>query len=131
MATGVSMTITGDATSLEEFAARGLAATEAMGALLEPRDWYFTFGAGHRAYGWLYSDVGKWPPASELGGGFRLDDRYVVIHGTHASARARMVEFFGQVWCAQYPTPEAAGVDKYNLTELVLTELTENKEGTP
>lgn len=79
-----------------------------------PRDWYFTFGAGHRGYASSssYALAGK---------GFRLDNRYVVINGTFASARERMFEIFGQVWCAQYGTAESAGVDEYGLTELVIT----------
>jgi len=54
------------------------------------QDWYFTFGCGH---GWE---------------GF-----YCVIHGTYDSARAKMVADFGIKWCMQYPSAEAAGVERW------------------
>ena len=67
------------------------------------RDWVFTFGSGHRAYAALARR--RFEP-SEAGQGFPLHNRYVVIGGTLADARRRMVEIFGQVW---------------KLTELVIT----------
>lgn len=78
-----------------------------------PRDWYFTFGAGHRAY----ASSSSYPL---MGKGFSLANRYVVINGTFTSARERMLEIFGQVWCAQYGTPQSAGVEEFGLTELVV-----------
>jgi len=55
--------------------------------------------------------------------GFRLDDRYVVFRDmTHAEARGHMVHYFGAVWSGEYESLEAAGVEKYGLTELVITE---------
>lgn len=43
------------------------------------QEWLFTFGSGQQH-----------------------DGRFVRITGTHASARARMVEVFGTAWCDQY-----------------------------
>lgn len=83
------------------------------------RDWIFTFGAGHRGHAMLRGD--RQTPSSAMGQGFRLDNRYVVINGTFRSARARMVDLFGQVWCAQYGARELAGIDEYGLVELPLT----------
>lgn len=85
----------------------------------EPRDWYFTFGSGHRAYARLGGPI---PLQGEQGQGFRLADRYVIIHGTYTTARQRMYEIFGAVWSSQYGTRESAGVDEYGLTELVITD---------
>jgi hypothetical protein len=80
-------------------------------------DWYFTFGAGHRAHSALHR--ARFEP-SEAGEGFRLDNRYVILHGTHDEARARMVKIFGQVWSGMYSNPRDAGVEEYGLTELVI-----------
>lgn len=83
-----------------------------------PREWVFTFGASHRGHAIL--DGARIEPG-EQGAGFRLDSRYVVIYGTEQEARARMVEIFGQVWASQYSTRAGAGVNRYGLTELVIT----------
>jgi len=60
-------------------------------------DWIFTFGHGQQHF-----------------------KCYCVIHGTFISAREKMFEHFGPKWCFQYTSKEAAGVDKWNLTELKL-----------
>ncbi|MGW3608987.1 hypothetical protein ACWD6N_03710 [Micromonospora sp. NPDC005163] len=73
------------------------------------QDWYFTFGAGH---------VHPESPAINAEGGASLADRYVVIRGTHESARAIMLRFFGRAWCDQYGSAERAGVNEFCLTEL-------------
>lgn len=83
----------------------------------EEQDWIFTFGAGQYAHALLSGAPVK---PDELGTGIRLANRYVVIHGSRAGARARMVEIFGQVWAAMYPSAAAAGVQRYKLTELVI-----------
>jgi hypothetical protein len=67
-----------------------------------PQNWYFTFGGGHTYNGWT------------------LAFRYVLIHGTHDAARARMVEAFGDRWAMQYASAEEAGVEEFGLTELKL-----------
>jgi hypothetical protein len=59
------------------------------------QDWWFTFGAGQE-----------------------FADRYVVINGSHVTARALMVHHFGQRWCDQYESAERAGVDEFGLTRL-------------
>lgn len=81
------------------------------------QDWYFTFGAGHRAHALLHHDR---IVTEELGDGFRLDNRYVILHGTYDEARRRMEKIFGLVWSAVYPNAEEAGVEEYGLTELVI-----------
>lgn len=58
----------------------------------EPKDWFFTFGIGQENAG-----------------------KYTIIHGTFESARQKMVERYGLVWAFQYPSAEAAGVEKWNL----------------
>jgi hypothetical protein len=60
--------------------------------------WYFTFGYGH----FLFSDYAEDRGCHGLRRGIPLADRYVVIHGTFMSARERMIEIFGSVWCDQY-----------------------------
>lgn len=61
----------------------------------EVRDWIFTFGvndpAGHH---------------------------FVRIHGTFHSAREEMVRRYERKWAFQYESEEAAGVDRFGLTEL-------------
>lgn len=62
----------------------------------EQQDWYFTFGSGQRMFiGHNPGDVGP----SE---GLHLMGYYVVIHGTFASARERMVKVLGIIWSSQY-----------------------------
>jgi hypothetical protein len=58
--------------------------------------WYFTFGSGH-----------KHP------------NGYVKIHGTFDEARQEMCNRFGEKWAFQYRTAEDAGVDAYNLYEVL------------
>jgi hypothetical protein len=72
-----------------------------------PRDWYFTFGSGMRAYVG-YTQRGN---DDQLQRGLKLDTRYVKINGTWDSARYHMVELFGTMWCDQYEAlPEVPGV---------------------
>ena len=61
----------------------------------QPRDWYFSFGAGQTFAG-----------------------RYHIIHDTLMNARCRMFAAFGDQWCTHYPDVKSIGVDEYNLTEL-------------
>jgi hypothetical protein len=61
----------------------------------EERDWYFTWGYGHQ-----------------------YPNSYIKIYGTRMSARSEMIRRYGQKWAFQYPSKEAAGVDKYNLKEI-------------
>jgi hypothetical protein len=62
---------------------------------LEPRDWYFTFGLGTANA-----------------------KCYVVIHDTWSSARREMVRRYGEKWAFQYPSAEAAGVERWGLRPL-------------
>jgi hypothetical protein len=68
----------------------------------EPQDWFFTFGSGHT---WHGEPVG---------------DFFVRINGTAMAARRRMVAVFGDRWSHQYTSEEAAGVQRFGLTELVV-----------
>jgi hypothetical protein len=80
---------------------------EADRAGVEPvQDWYFTFGHGqyHRVTG------------------EHLLGAYVVINGTYAEARERMVDAFGTAWCDQYVDAERAGVAEYSLRRIELPE---------
>lgn len=81
------------------------------------QDWYFTFG--HGQYGHALLDKSRIVP-EELGEGFPLHNRYVILHGTYDWARARMERVFGQVWSQVYPDAESAGVEEYGLIELVI-----------
>ncbi|MEU7174688.1 MULTISPECIES: hypothetical protein [Micromonospora] len=50
--------------------------------------------------------------------GRKLDDRYATITAaTEAECTALMVHLFGAGWAFPYDTPEAAGVDRFGLTE--------------
>lgn len=80
------------------------------------RDWVFTFGSNHRAF-----SAGSDRAIAVGAEGFPLKDRYVVIRGTYEEARARMHQVFGMVWSSMYESKQAAGVDEYGLTELVIT----------
>lgn len=91
-----------------------------VNGVVATRDWVFTFGHGHRAY--AAHDSFSTEANANRGKGFSLTGRYVVIHGTGDTARQRMRELFGEVWSAQYASREAAGVDEYQLSELVITE---------
>ncbi len=85
--------------------------------IAEPeQEWVFTFGAGQRGYS--ASHTLKLAPDEP--DGFPLDYRYVVIRGTHSSARAEMMRIFGRVWSFQYDSREDAGVDEHELVELVI-----------
>ncbi len=100
----------------------------------EPGTWVFTFGSGQRAYAIGRYDRDKDKPLDQDARirpeGFRLDDRYVVFRDmTHADARGHMVHYFGAVWSGEYESLEAAGVEKYGLTELVITEDWQAPEG--
>jgi len=66
--------------------------------------WIFTFG------------FGQTHPVT----GERLAGKYVSIDGDVNTSRETMVRYFGQKWAMQYPTAEAAGVEKYGLTEIGL-----------
>ncbi len=66
----------------------------------EPRDWFFTFGHGQRIFAQNYKDASLGRPV--VGQGVHLDGYYVVIHGDFHTARLRMHEIFGPVWCDQY-----------------------------
>jgi NAD-dependent SIR2 family protein deacetylase len=58
----------------------------------EPKDWVFTFGIGQEHAG-----------------------KYTVIFGTFNGAREEMIRRHDLVWAFQYPSLEAAGVEKWNL----------------
>lgn len=66
--------------------------------------WIFTFGFEH-----VHPDTGE-----------PLKDCYVVIDGDVNSSRERMAERFGLKWAMQYPSKEAAGVERYGLREISL-----------
>jgi hypothetical protein len=71
----------------------------------ERRDWIFTFGFGHTN-----------PETGES-----LAQRYVTVLDADVNkSREIMYRHFGNKWSMQYPTKEAAGVEKYGLTELHL-----------
>lgn len=82
------------------------------------QDWYFTFGHGQRGYS--ASEVTR--IHQQEAAGFPLHNRYVVIHGTYMSARAEMFRVFGPVWSMPYASRAQAGVDEFDLVELVITE---------
>lgn len=71
----------------------------------EPRDWVFTFGIGH-----VHPITGE-----------SLANRYVIIHGDSETARAKMIERFGQKWSHQYPDLETARVADWKMTQLEIT----------
>jgi hypothetical protein len=66
----------------------------------EPKDWYFTFGYDHQT-----------PEGSSL------KNCYMVFNGTFSEARMQMFEVWGNQWSHQYFSSEAAGVERFNLTE--------------
>lgn len=66
--------------------------------------WIFTFGFSH-----THPETGE-----------RLADKYVVIEGDGNQSREIMERHFGLKWAMQYPSEEAAGVQKYGLTEIRL-----------
>lgn len=73
----------------------------------EVLDWVFTFGCGH-----VHPITGA-----------PLDNRFVRIRGTYASARAEMFERFGPKWAHNYPSEDEAGVARYDLLELEQTDV--------
>ena len=66
--------------------------------------WVFTFGFGH-----VHPETGE-----------SLKNCYVIFYGDANETREEMEGYFGRKWAFQYPSEEAAGVDKYNLRRLVL-----------
>lgn len=50
--------------------------------------------------------------------GTPLRNHYIVLHGTYAEARDKMHNYFGSKWAFQYPSAEAAGVQRFNLIRL-------------
>lgn len=68
----------------------------AMEPPTENDKWWFTFGSG-------VDDLNR--------------NCYIVIKGSYADARIKMIERFGTKWCSQYPTAEEAGVKEFNLKE--------------
>jgi hypothetical protein len=67
-------------------------------------EWVFTFGRGHRH-----------PETSAC-----LERRFVAIRAeTYEEARLLMVRHFGRAWCGQYASRSEAGVDEFELRELV------------
>lgn len=52
--------------------------------------------------------------------GSELKNHYIVFHDTFSGARDRMVAIFGSNWAFQYSSREAAGVDRYNLKQLII-----------
>lgn len=73
-----------------------------------PREWIFTFGFDHRN-----------PITGE-----RLHNHYVRLAGTCEQTRAEMVSRFGTRWSSQYPAGWY-GVERYGLTELELSEVSD------
>lgn len=57
--------------------------------------WIFTFGIHHKHSG-----------------------KFVRITGTWDSAREEMIHRYSDAWGFQYPSEEAAGIEKYNLKEI-------------
>ena len=58
--------------------------------------WYFTFG---------FNSPGRFA--------------YVKIWGTYVSAREEMNRRYPDGWAFQYESPSQAGIDEYNLRELI------------
>jgi hypothetical protein len=64
--------------------------------------WIFTFG---------FADTH--PQTGES-----LASCYVRVPGDVMSSRTLMASVFGNKWSMQYPNEEAAGVERYNMTEI-------------
>lgn len=62
----------------------------------QPRDWYFTFGHGQR----------------------HGPNGYCKIYGKFNGAREEMIRRYGMRWCMQYESADAAGVERFGLTEV-------------
>ncbi len=60
--------------------------------------WWFTFGLCHELY---------------------PNGCYTVLEGTYEEARQQMVEHYGSVWAFQYENAEAAGVETWQLKEVI------------
>lgn len=88
-------------------------AVEFTGDPNEEREWIFTFGYGHAH-----------PVTGEP-----LHDRFVRRRGTFMSARLEMLSLFGQKWSMQYRTEEDAGVERFHLRELEITEPARDADG--
>ena len=67
-------------------------------------EWSFTFGFAHTN-----------PETGES-----LANRFVTVLADVNRSREIMNDHFGNKWSMQYPTKDAAGVEKYGLTELHL-----------
>jgi hypothetical protein len=73
--------------------------------LTDVHDWHFTFGPNHAH------------PAT----GEKLGQAYVVIPGTYAEARQKMIAEFGQKWSRhQYANAQLAGVERWQLRQVEL-----------
>lgn len=73
----------------------------------EPDEWIFTFGFAH-----VHPETGE-----------SLANCYVVIPDLDVNeSRELMNERFGNKWAFQYPSRKAAGVEKWNLREILLPE---------
>lgn len=70
----------------------------------QEESWVFTFGFAH-----THPETGE-----------SLANCYVKLFGNINETRQQMTDFFGSKWSMQYPTEEAAGVEKYNMRRLVL-----------
>lgn len=68
----------------------------------EVTQWIFTFGFGH-----VHPVTGE-----------SLANCYVVITGDVNTSREAMARLFGLKWANQYPSKEAAGVEKYRLRQV-------------
>src|ERR1041384_6633004 len=77
----------------------------------QPERYIFTFGANHTH-----------PITGE-----RLGNCYVVIEGDKSESCVIMEQHFGQKWAFQYPSEEAAGVERYGLTRIDLPQPQEDK----
>lgn len=73
----------------------------------EPERWIFTFGFAH-----------EHPVTHES-----LAQCYLVIEAPEEVARDRVWKVFGAQWSMQYPSEEAAGVERFNLRRIELPEL--------
>ena len=72
--------------------------------------WVFTFGGAH-----VHPTTGE-----------SLKNCFVEIEGDFSEARDVMVRHFGLKWSMQYPSRDAAGVDKYGLDRIDLPPALEN-----
>ena len=62
---------------------------------MQEQHWYFTWGFGQQ-----------------------YPNCYTKIYGTYNSARDEMIRRFGERWAFQYDSPEDAGVERWDLTEI-------------